>query len=30
VGGVLGYMTLELVWRWRVAARYKTRHFVPG
>jgi len=30
VGGVLGYMTLELVWRWRVAARYKTRHLVPG
>src|SRR5882724_3087911 len=25
VGGVLGYMTLELVWRWRVAARYKAR-----
>ncbi len=26
VGGVLGYMGLELVWRWRVAARYRTRH----
>jgi len=26
VGGVLGYMALELVWRWRVAARYRTRH----
>jgi len=30
VGGVLGYMTLELVWRWRVAARYKTRHFATN
>ena len=26
VGGVLGYMALELTWRWRVAARYRTRH----
>ena len=25
VGGVLGYMGLELAWRWRVASRYKTR-----
>jgi uncharacterized protein len=30
VGGVLGYMTLELVWRWRVASRYKTRHIASG
>jgi hypothetical protein len=29
VGGVLGYMGLELAWRWRVASKYKTRHFVP-
>jgi uncharacterized protein (DUF2062 family) len=27
VGGVLGYMGLELAWRWRVAAKYRTRHF---
>lgn len=26
VGGVLGYMVLELGWRWRVATRYRTRH----
>jgi len=25
VGGVLGYMSLELAWRWRVAAKYRTR-----
>ena len=33
VGGVLGYMGLELAWRWRVAMklRYKTRqrHLAP-
>ena len=29
VGGVLGYMSLELAWRWRVAAKYRTRH-VPA
>jgi uncharacterized protein (DUF2062 family) len=26
VGGVLGYMVLELVWRWRVAVKYRSRH----
>jgi len=26
VSGVLGYTGLELLWRWRVAARYRTRH----
>ena len=26
VGGVLGYMGLELAWRWRVATKYRTRH----
>ncbi len=26
VCSVLGWMALELVWRWRVAARYRTRH----
>ena len=26
VGGVLGYMGLELAWRWRVASKYRTRH----
>ena len=26
VGGVLGYMGLELLWRWRVATRYRSRH----
>lgn len=26
VGGVLGYMGLELIWRWRVATKYRTRH----
>lgn len=26
VSGVLGWMMLELVWRWRVAARYRSRH----
>ena len=25
VAGVLGYMSLELFWRWRVAVRYRTR-----
>jgi uncharacterized protein len=25
VGGVLGYMGLELAWRWRVAMKYRTR-----
>jgi uncharacterized protein len=25
VGGVLGYMGLELLWRWRVATKYRTR-----
>jgi uncharacterized protein (DUF2062 family) len=30
VGGVLGYMGLELVWRWRVATRYRTRHHEPA
>src|SRR3984885_12313907 len=30
VGGVLGYMGLELVWRWRVATKYRarTRHLL--
>jgi len=27
VGGVLGYMGLELAWRWRVSTRYRARHF---
>ena len=26
VGGVLGYMGLELAWRWRVASKYRARH----
>ena len=26
VSGVLGYMVLELLWRWRVTARYRARH----
>jgi hypothetical protein len=26
VGGVLGYMGLELAWRWRVATKYRARH----
>ena len=26
VCGVLGWLTLELVWRWQVTARYRTRH----
>ena len=25
VGGVLGYMALELAWRWRVATKYRAR-----
>ena len=25
VGGVLGYMALELAWRWRVATKYRSR-----
>ncbi|HEY3787099.1 MAG TPA: DUF2062 domain-containing protein [Steroidobacteraceae bacterium] len=29
VAGVLGWMGLELVWRWRVSARYRTRHEGP-
>jgi uncharacterized protein (DUF2062 family) len=26
VGGVLGYMGIELIWRWRVATKYRARH----
>ncbi|HZO21092.1 MAG TPA: DUF2062 domain-containing protein [Steroidobacteraceae bacterium] len=26
VAGVLGWMILELVWRWRVSVRYRSRH----
>jgi uncharacterized protein (DUF2062 family) len=26
VCGVLGWLTLELLWRWQVTARYRTRH----
>jgi uncharacterized protein (DUF2062 family) len=26
LAGVLGWMGLELVWRWRVKSRYRTRH----
>jgi uncharacterized protein (DUF2062 family) len=28
VSAVLGYMGLELAWRWRVAIKYRTRHEV--
>jgi uncharacterized protein (DUF2062 family) len=30
VCGVLGYMALELVWRWRVAVRYRTRRIAAA
>lgn len=30
VGGVLGYMALELAWRWRVATRYRARHITSS
>jgi uncharacterized protein len=26
VAGVLGWVSLELLWRWQVASRYRTRH----
>ena len=26
VSGVLGWLALELVWRWQVTHRYRTRH----
>jgi uncharacterized protein (DUF2062 family) len=26
LAGVLGWLTLELVWRWQVRNRYRTRH----
>lgn len=26
VCGILGWLTLELVWRWQVRSRYRTRH----
>jgi uncharacterized protein len=28
VFGVLGWLTLEIVWRWQVTTRYRTRHAV--
>jgi len=30
VGGVLGYMGLELAWRWRVAVKYRARRSEPS
>ena len=24
--GLLGWLTLEVVWRWQVTSRYRTRH----
>jgi uncharacterized protein (DUF2062 family) len=30
VGGVLGYMSLELLWRWRVASKYRTRRITSS
>ena len=29
VAGLLGWLVLELIWRWRVTARYRARH-VPS
>jgi uncharacterized protein len=26
VTGLLGWLVLELVWRWHVTSRYRTRH----
>jgi uncharacterized protein len=26
VGGVLGYVVIELIWRWRAGVRYRNRH----
>jgi uncharacterized protein len=26
VAGLIGWLSLELIWRWRVTARYRTRH----
>jgi hypothetical protein len=28
--GVIGWLALELVWRWNVASRYRTRHATPA
>ncbi len=28
VVGLVGWLSLELIWRWRVTARYRTRHEV--
>ncbi len=30
VAGVLGWLILELVWRWSVRSRYRTRHPAPA
>jgi len=30
VTGLLGWLILEIVWRWRVTARYRTRHEVSA
>ena len=30
VTGLLGWMTMELVWRWRVKTRYRARHMAPA
>jgi uncharacterized protein (DUF2062 family) len=30
VFGLLGWLVLELVWRWHVASRYRARHPAPA
>jgi hypothetical protein len=30
VTGLLGWMILEVVWRWRVRTRYRARHMAPA
>jgi uncharacterized protein (DUF2062 family) len=30
LAGILGWLTLEIVWRWRVTAKYRARHMVTA